>query len=263
MTAERDPTEGDIIPGRDLPAPYVSPWSEFGRTLTALLADVRLRIRALWRRNGEGSLVVPGFWPRDLAPSFWPLLLVLVVLGVLLLGRVGLQQLKPSGPGSTVLAGPDHPVVVGVEPAGDPAMESRDNPAVDRPIADQPAAVEPSPIPSSAVEPDPQPQPEPEPESELDPLVLLLMTTRDPVDLLLAAKPDPSNDMIQLQVAANRWWQLFPERREQLARQWQQHLIDLGYERLTLVDEQAHPLGRSALVGTGMILVNADDDPDQ
>ena len=249
MALERDPTEGDTSPSRDLPAPYVSPWSELGRTLTALVADVRLRILTLWRRNGEGSLLVPDFWPRELAPSFWPLLLVLVVLGLLVLGRVGLQQFTraPSGPNST-LAAETAPVPVSVEPAGDPALDSHDE-----------AAVEPEPDP----EPEPAPMMEPVMEREIDPLVPVLMTAKDPADLLLASLPDPSNDSIQLQVAAELWWQLTSERREQLARQWQQRLSDLGYERLILVDEQAHPLGRSALVGAGMILVNADDDPHQ
>lgn len=255
MALERDPTEGDTSPSRDLPASYVSPWSELGRTLTALVADVRLRILTLWRRNGEGSLVVPDFWPRELAPSFWPLLLVLVVLCLLVLGRVGLQPLTraPSGPDSTLAAEPA-PVAVSVDPAEDPALDSHDD-----------AAVDPNLINRTAVEPDPDPKPEPEPvmEPEIDPLVSLLITAKDPADLLLAAITDPSNDSIQLQVAAELWWQLTSERRAQLARQWHQLLRDLGYERLILVDEQAHPLGRSALVGAGMILVNADDDPHQ
>ena len=45
-----------------------------------MAADLRLRGQELWRRNREGELSVPGFWPRDLAPSFWPLLLVLLLL---------------------------------------------------------------------------------------------------------------------------------------------------------------------------------------
>jgi len=69
-----------VEPSGNLPAPYVSPWQEFGRNLQAMAADLRLRGQELWRRNREGELSVPGFWPRDLAPSFWPLLLVLLLL---------------------------------------------------------------------------------------------------------------------------------------------------------------------------------------
>ena len=63
----------------NLPAPYVSPWREFGRNLRALAADLRLRIQELWRRNGEGDLPQPGFWPKQLAAFFWPALLALLL----------------------------------------------------------------------------------------------------------------------------------------------------------------------------------------
>ena len=60
-----------------LPAPYQSPWEALRRDVPAALADLRLRGRELWRRNWEGDLSSPGFWPQDLAPLFWPLLLLL------------------------------------------------------------------------------------------------------------------------------------------------------------------------------------------
>ena len=52
----------------NLPAPYVSPWKEFARNLRALWADLGLRGRELWRRNREGDLSIPGFWPNNLLP---------------------------------------------------------------------------------------------------------------------------------------------------------------------------------------------------
>ena len=66
--SESDPRQE---PG-NLPAPYVSPWLEFSRNLQAVFADLQLRAQELWRRNGEGDLSVPGFWPRNLASIFWP-----------------------------------------------------------------------------------------------------------------------------------------------------------------------------------------------
>ena len=65
---------------RELPVPYVSPWIEFGRNLRALIADLRLNIQAIWRRNREGDLSVPAFWPSRFTSLFWPLLLVLLLL---------------------------------------------------------------------------------------------------------------------------------------------------------------------------------------
>ena len=72
---------------RSLPAPYQSPWETLRQDLRAAAADLRLRVQELWRRNREGDLSTPGFWPQDLAPLFWPVLLVALLL-VLILGGV-------------------------------------------------------------------------------------------------------------------------------------------------------------------------------
>ena len=90
--AELDSTEADGSAPRDLPAPYVSPWSELGRTLNALVADLQLRAQELLRRNREGSLLLPGFWPQDLAPIFWPLVLVLGIGAVTVLAWLGFHS---------------------------------------------------------------------------------------------------------------------------------------------------------------------------
>lgn len=258
MSPELEPTDGENAPSRDLPAPYVSPWSELGRTLSALVADIQLRARELWRRNGEGSLGVPSFWPLDLAPVFWPLVVALTTAASLLLGGFGLHQFhRPSSP-STVASDVD-PAVVDTppvfEPQPDPSpLEQRSVPAEasEPPLHDDEAPI--------AVEPVQQPGPM-EPEIvEPDPLLDLLMDPRDPVELLLATAPNPSDDSIQLRLANARWRLISTDSKQRLALQWQERLRELGYERLTLIDEQEHPLGRSALVGTGMILVNAEDE---
>ena len=87
----------DPAGGSNLPAPYRNPWLSLAEALAAVVADSRLRLRELWRRNGEGDLRRPGWWPRDLAPLFWPLLLAAVL--VLLAGGFSLalpriQQLR-------------------------------------------------------------------------------------------------------------------------------------------------------------------------
>ena len=75
-----------------LPAPYQSPWEALRQDLPAAAADLRLRLQELWRRNREGDLSTPGFWPQDLAPLFWPVVL-LVLLLVLSLGVIQLLSL--------------------------------------------------------------------------------------------------------------------------------------------------------------------------
>ena len=87
----------DPAGGSNLPAPYRTPWRSLAEALAAVVADSRLRLRELWRRNGEGDLRRPGWWPRDLAPLFWPLLMAAVL--VLLAGGFSLalpriQQLR-------------------------------------------------------------------------------------------------------------------------------------------------------------------------
>ena len=76
-----DPSSSDE---RSLPAPYQSPWEALREDIPAAVADLRLRLQELWRRNREGDLSTPGFWPTDLAPLFWPVLLALTLIVVAL-----------------------------------------------------------------------------------------------------------------------------------------------------------------------------------
>lgn len=84
-------------PGAPLPAPYQDPFSRLAEDLRAVVASLRLRLREFWRRNRQGDLARPGFWPRDLAPLYWPLLLS---CGLLLLVLVPWQlaRLLPQRP---------------------------------------------------------------------------------------------------------------------------------------------------------------------
>ena len=72
----------------NLPAPYVSPWKEFARNLRALWADLGLRGRELWRRNREGNLSIPAFWPEELAAWFWPAVVALVLAALVAIAIV-------------------------------------------------------------------------------------------------------------------------------------------------------------------------------
>ena len=82
------PRPGSDASGRDLPAPYVSPWRLLRQDLVALLASLRLKLQELWRRNAYGDLPRPVFWPDRLAVAFWPLLVALML--ALLLAGIGL-----------------------------------------------------------------------------------------------------------------------------------------------------------------------------
>ena len=79
-------------PPSPLPAPYEDPWRRLATDLAAVVATARLKAQELWRLNGEGTLAAPAFWPRGLAPLFWPLLLA---LGLVLV--VGLALRLPGG----------------------------------------------------------------------------------------------------------------------------------------------------------------------
>ena len=219
----------------NLPAPYVSPWKDLARNLRALAADLRLRVQELWRRNREGDLSVPGFWPSDLAPLFWPLLLA-ASLALLVSAGVQLNGMRVSS-GATP-----------AEPAGDSAAE----PA---PIRELPA-----PLPLSPEQPEAPVVIEAPPEPaalELDPLLDLFLDGSDPTGVLDAARPEPALNRLVLQLS-DAWWQLSDDQRTALAERWQQRSSELGYSDLQLVNAQERLLGRSAQVGVGMILFNND-----
>ena len=227
----------------NLPAPYVSPWQEFGRNLQAMAADLRLRGQELWRRNREGELSVPGFWPRDLAPSFWPLLLVLLLL-LPLAGLRFWQNHRSSDPR------PDSVELQSSSPLALPVPELIPAP--------QRKAVEPSPMPE-AMDAEPAMQPsEPEepnqPQFSFDPLFELFQDTAIPEGLLRSAKPVPEQDRLLLELSVDVWTETPIDQRQTLASRWLQSALELDYASLQLVNQQGDLLGRSARVGGGMIL---------
>ena len=241
--SESDPRQE---PG-NLPAPYVSPWLEFARNLQALLADLQLRAQELWRRNGEGDLSVPGFWPRNLASIFWPVVLVLVV-AVPLASLRWWQSAHPTLP----------------EPV--PGVVARDGLVPDG-VLPETVVQEPL-LPEPLITPQPQPALESEPtlldfedpplpELDLNPLLDLFLDGSAPEGLLASATPQPAQNRLVLQVS-DAWNNLGPLVRTSIAEDWQQRSRDLGYSSLQLVDGQQTLLGRSARVGSGMILFESN-----
>ena len=135
----------DPAGGSNLPAPYRNPWRSLAEALSAVAADSRLRLQELWRRNGEGDLRRPGWWPRDLAPLFWPLLLAaalaLLAAGFsLALPRI--QQLRAPAPSPSAASEPrsESPADNGPALNGTAGNGSdRNGPATGRP-SEQPVA---------------------------------------------------------------------------------------------------------------------------
>ena len=280
----------DPAGGSNLPAPYRNPWRSLAEALSAVAADSRLRLQELWRRNGEGDLRRPGWWPRDLAPLFWPLLLAaalaLLAAGFsLALPRI--QQLRapvpsPSAPsearsGSPADNGPatdrpsGQPEAPGVAQPQRPSEPEAETTTVERPGERRPASEatrRPQPRsesrsaldaqPGSERVPDAVSEPvlEPEPESApLDPLVELL--ERPGSDgLLRAAEGQPQRGTLQLQVrpAFKRLQRAEQQRHAELWQAWAQ---ELGYDHLELRDGLGALLARDALVGSGMIVLSS------
>jgi hypothetical protein len=137
-------------PGSGLPAPYEDPWRRLGAAAIAVLASLGLRLRELWRRNGQGDVLLPRWWPRGQASLFWPLLLALLVAVLSL--PAGVMLARRRGATTPVAT----PVLSPAAPAAAPAPEAR--PRAESPPAPPPA---PSPPPVSAPALDPAAEGEP------------------------------------------------------------------------------------------------------
>ena len=234
-----------VPPPSDLPAPYANPWGRLAQALRAVLASLRLKLRELWRRNGQGDLSVPGFWPQGLAPVFWPLVLAaLLALLLALAGQVWRGLTLPADPAGGAAA-------PRVAPAPSAPAAS-----VSPPAAAAPAPVAPPTLPTAAPTPLPaaEADPEPPPALELDPL-LALLAEDDPQHLIASAHPEPAEGRLVLTMAPT-YAGLATASRGRWAERWQQRARGLGYERLELVDGQGRLLARWALVGSGMILLD-------
>lgn len=219
-----------------------------------MVADTGLRLRESVRRNGEGSLWRPRWWPADLAPLFWPLLLALALAALIALG-VGLARLRPALP-VAVAPVPEPVAVAPPQPELQPAPQPEPQPAPEP----EPAAVrvaDPQVATSQAAEP-PEETPELEPPapSPPDPLVLLLQ--RPGADgLIRSAVGDVEASSLSLQLAP-AFPALAPREQQRRATLWLGWARDLGYDHLELRDSRAGLLARDALVGDGMILFSSE-----
>lgn len=222
----------------NLPAPYESPWRQLGRAVAAVLASLRLDARGLWRRNRAGELPRPIWWPRDLVPLFWPLLLVAglalaVALALAALSGLKLLQHPPAPPPPTQLL---------VEPQL-PAEPQR-------PQQPQPQAAAPEPAPTPTPEPAPAPAPAPDP-------LLAALAQGDSQDLISAVSARPDQGLLQLQLSP-AYAALTPRQQRRWADTWLAKSQEMGFEQLELLGSDGRTLGYRARVGSGMILLDPD-----
>lgn len=255
-------------PGSDLPAPYVSPWSLLRQDLRAVIASSVLSLREALRRNREGSLPRPAFWPQALAPFYWPALLLLGLACVLALGLV-LTPLRMSWTGGGSAPGPALSQAPAAQDAtaGTAAAKALEAPPMAAPPAvtgAQPAPVAEAPAgPAAVAEPsvtipaDPEPlavfTPPPSPAPSAEQILLARLIRPESEGLLLAAQADPAQFRLSL-VLADAFRNLPTARQQHLAEGWQEQARQLGYEQLELQDLAGQCLARSARIGSGMIL---------
>jgi hypothetical protein len=254
----------------DLPATYRNPWTTLGENLEAVAADSRLRLQELVRRNGQGSLWRPRWWPVDLAPLFWPLVLALALALLLWLGVQGAAAIRrfnapsnaPSSPASLELEAPPilpAPELGASEPAApQPAGSEPELAADETPASPQEQLLTPSEETveetSQALEAEPAAAPEP-----LDALAELVQ--RPGADgLLITALPSADQRTLVLQVAAG-FAALPAADQQRYAERWQLWAADLGYDHVELRDSRAGLLARDALVGSGMIVLDELSSP--
>ena len=243
MAPEAPPESGD--PSGELPVPYQDPYVALGHDLRAVVATLRLQAIELWRRNRQGDLSLPGFWPQDLAPLFWPTLLALglVALIALPMGVARLFAEREPRPAEQSQKLPTTPLSQ-VRPTAEPEILM----PPELPVVPPTLASEPGP-------PEPEPSLEPEPPAwARDPLIELL-SQQDPRHLIVTARPQPVSSVLELELSAG-FVQLPAADRQAEAEAWLERSRDLGYETLRLVDAAGLPLGRQALVGSGMILLD-------
>lgn len=210
--------------------------------LRAALASTVLKLRELVRRNREGDLSVPGFWPQGLAAFFWP---VLLALGLAVLAWSLTLLIKTFAPTPTNF---------------DIADSSAVQPVVEQ-VFEQVAPRSVGPAPSSPEPPEPPELAEPAPVArlELDPL-LALLSNDDPDGCIASARPHPEQGLLDLELVSP-WAGLPLQRRQQQADLWLQRSRELGYERLRLLAPGGNLLAQAARVGSGMVLLEAEPIP--
>lgn len=285
--------------GAPLPAPYQDPLSRLGEDLRAVLASLRLRIQELWRRNWQGDLARPGFWPRDLAPLYWPLLLscglILIILLPWQLARLLPQRPTPpprvssstadsleSGSTKSTDLAPGIPEAGAAASATDSSKfdssksdsSSSDSGAVssgtsltdtlspEATKAGAEGAASPSPEAAAAQAAAAEAARAEEAASAAAAeaeMQLLAGFAQQDPGRLIASAQADGDGVLLRLRMAEGYGRLSRQRRQAQAERWWQRSLELGYEQLQLRDGLGRLLARQARVGSGMILLDAGD----
>ena len=267
-----------------LPAPYAPPWKRLGEDGVALLAWLGLKLRELWRRNREGTLPLPGFWPRRWPRLFWPLVVVALLLGSGLVGRawlswpaaapLGTEPLgtKPLGTepplgaepplGGTSSRDANTPLAAtpdrdGGRPApGGPSAGALPEAATGGPVdsSDSPAAGSDDAATARSADATPLPQTTESPEEREANRLRAAWSAGDPEPLIAAIRPEPASATLTLDLA-DAFIALKDGERQRLAERWWQRAVEEGYGHLRLRDGRGRLLARDARVGGGMVVL--------
>lgn len=260
--------------GAPLPAPYQDPFSRLAEDLRAVVASLRLRLRELWRRNRQGDLARPGFWPRDLAPLYWPLFLSCGLLLIILLPWQ-FARLLPKRPAPTTSLISPNADAIPRDATAPGSMTNNSYPPDSLPSNSLPAdslstnsaaAAEGAPGVADTeelVSPGATAEEADGTGAELgadgaEMALLEEFAQQDPGQLIVVAQADPETAMVRLQLAEG-YGRLSQRRRQAQAERWWQRSLELGYEQLQLRDGLGRLVARQARVGSGMILFDAND----
>ena len=263
-------------PRSGLPAPYEDPWRRLAVDLRAVIASTGLRLRELWRRNGEGDLARPAAWPASLAPLFWPLLLALVVVaaGTLLAGLAPRLAPPPSiSRGDADAPARGWPVTLPASPALAPEDDGPTSAAglprtaagldATAPVQSVQAPEDPAPATSGSAAPEASaavpdgasPSPAAAPQPSFSALRAELVGD-DPAPWILDLEAFPAQSLLRLHLDLP-FTALEEAERRSLVERWWERCQGLGYERLELLDRGDRLLARPARVGSGMILLDS------
>jgi len=275
-------------PRSGLPAPYEDPWRRLAVDLRAVIASIGLRLRELWRRNGEGDLPRPAAWPASLAPLFWPLLLALVVMAagtllVWLAPRLGGGLARPAASPPPSVSGGDADAAARSGPIPLPgipaiALEDDASPAAGPLLGSAGAMAAPGPVQSAQGSEAPAPfvqgsaangatgvtpaapdATSPSPAAAPQPSFSALRTELvgdDPAPWILELEAFPAQSLLRLHLDLP-FSALEEAERRGLVERWWERCQALGYERLELLDRGDRLLARPARVGSGMILLDS------